>query len=83
MATLNKQVRVPDWVEVHIVQRPDVNGVEFNVGVRCPDGWAHVCKIGVNAATSNHGLFDTKLEVLERLRDHIIVEIAKAVLEKE
>ena len=83
MATLSKQVRVPDWVEVQMVQRPDVNGVEVNVAIRCPDGWAHVCKVGVDAATTGHGLFDTKLEVLERIRDHITVEIAKAVLERE
>lgn len=66
-----------------MVQRPDVNGVELNVAIRCHDGWAHICKLGVDAATFGSGLFDTKLEVLEQLREHITVEIAKAVLEQE
>jgi hypothetical protein len=83
MATQSKTAAVPDWVEIALVQRPDYNGMEFNVGIRCHDGFAHVCKLEVDAATFGFGLFDTKLEVLERLRDHITVEIAKATLEKE
>lgn len=83
MAMLSKHVRVPDWVEVEMTQRPDVNGVELNVAVRCHDGWAHICKLGVDAATFGSGLFDTRLEVLQILHEHITVEIAKAALEKE
>ena len=83
MAMQSKQVRVPDWVDVQMLHRPDVNGVELNIAVRCHDSWAHICRLGIDAATFGNGLFDTRLEVLERLRDHITVEIAKAVLEKE
>jgi putative ubiquitin-RnfH superfamily antitoxin RatB of RatAB toxin-antitoxin module len=83
MATQSKTVKVPDWVEIALVQRPDVNGMELNIGIRCHDAFAHICKLEIDAATFGFGLFDTKLEVLERLRDHITVEIAKATLEKE
>jgi hypothetical protein len=81
MAMRNEIMRTPDWLRVEIRHDPRSFEYRLDVGIKCNDGWAHAVCVGLDSALSmDHG-FNKKVEVLQRIHEHVTKQLAVATLE--
>jgi hypothetical protein len=81
MAMRNEVLQTPNWLRVEIRHDPRNFEHRLDIGIKCHDGWAHVVCVGLDLALSVDAGFDKKVELLQRIHEHVTKQLAIATLE--